>query len=69
MMYIAALSRATSLTFGRPASQFRELITLFAAISVVLWFIVLTTIIARWYFCHIWYRKQYSAEQINTTPK
>jgi heme/copper-type cytochrome/quinol oxidase subunit 2 len=59
-MYTAdAVGRASNLTFGRETAQFRELVTILAAVSIVLWLIVFATILARLYLCHVRYRRPY----------
>jgi len=57
-MYSAdAVGRISNLTFGRETAQFKELITVLAAVSAVLWLIVLISILARLYLCHVHYRQ------------
>jgi uncharacterized membrane protein len=58
-MVTAAIVRYTAtLTFGRATAQFKQLITVMAVISIVIWIIVLLTMFARIGAYQLWYRRR-----------
>ena len=62
LMYAADFAgRAAHPTFGRGTAQFEALVTFMAAVSVVLWLVVFTTIVVRLYLGHVWYRRRLRA--------
>jgi hypothetical protein len=47
-MHLAStLQQSTHLSFGRATAQFQELVGLMAVISITIWSLVITTILAR----------------------
>lgn len=57
--YPLVLNYAAQLSFGREAAQFKQLIAFMAIVSLVLWFCVLVTILARMWFGYVRYRRRY----------
>jgi hypothetical protein len=68
-MYLAyVLHQSSHLTFGRSTAQFKQLLAFMAIVSIVLWSIVVVTMLARLWACHVWYRRSSSTSNTNLPP-
>lgn len=68
MFFGYALHHEPHLTFGRETAQFQQFVGFMAAVSIVIWSIVVITLLARWWVCSTWRRSIFRIFQKSVSP-
>lgn len=68
MYSLGIFQQTAQLMFGRQTAQFKQLVALLAAVSIVLWSLVALTILVRIAVCHGWYRRRYAEAGRSNQP-